>query len=126
LPAATRRTASWDLGLFVDHNVSRNRVDQTLARLNRKLGASELKLVLRTLSWRVESAPPVVAMVHKRGKVAGDALHGRYEAVVGVEAFFRREVRPHVPGALIDPDGTKIGFEISFTRHFDKPKGAAE
>jgi type I restriction enzyme M protein len=110
----------------VDHNVSRNQVDQTLARLNRKLSASELKLLLRTLSWRVESAPPVIAQVHKRGKVRADPLHGRHEAVAGVEAFFRREVLPYHPDAWIDPDGTKIGFEISFTRHFDKPKGAAE
>ena len=78
-----------------------------------------------------------------------DPLHGRYEQMVGgkrsiveyeadaelrdteqvpllepggVEAFFRREVLPHVPDAWIDPDGTKIGYEISFTRYFYQPK----
>jgi len=40
----------------------------------------------------------------------------------GVEAFFRREVLPHVPDAWIDPDATKIGYEISFTRYFYQPK----
>jgi type I restriction enzyme M protein len=40
----------------------------------------------------------------------------------GIEAFFRREVLPHVPDAWIDPDGTKIGYEISFTRYFYQPK----
>jgi type I restriction enzyme M protein len=29
---------------------------------------------------------------------------------------------PHVPDAWIDPDGTKIGYEISFTRYFYQPK----
>jgi type I restriction enzyme M protein len=39
----------------------------------------------------------------------------------GIEAFFRREVLPHVPDAWIDESATKIGYEISFTRHFYKP-----
>jgi type I restriction enzyme M protein len=40
----------------------------------------------------------------------------------GIEAFFRREVLPHVPDAWIDKDATKIGYEISFTRYFYKPQ----
>ncbi len=39
----------------------------------------------------------------------------------GVEAFFRREVLPYAPDAWIDKSKTKIGYEISFTRHFYKP-----
>ena len=39
----------------------------------------------------------------------------------GIEAFFQREVLPHVPDAWIDRSATKIGYEISFTRHFYKP-----
>jgi type I restriction enzyme M protein len=39
----------------------------------------------------------------------------------GIEAFFQREVLPHVPDAWIDRDKTQIGYEISFTRHFYKP-----
>lgn len=35
-----------------------------------------------------------------------------------VQAFFDREVRPHAPDAWIDPDKTKIGYEIPFTQHF--------
>ena len=33
-------------------------------------------------------------------------------------AYFAREVLPHVPDAWIDHDKTKIGYEIPFTRHF--------
>ena len=40
----------------------------------------------------------------------------------GVDAFFRREVLPHVPDAWIDDASTKIGYEISFTRYFYKPQ----
>ena len=95
------------------------------------------------------SPPPVIAKIHKRGKVDADPLHGKYELTIGgkpsvveyepdselrdteqvpllepggIEAFFRREVLPHVPDAWIDPEATKVGYEISFTRHFYKPK----
>lgn len=39
----------------------------------------------------------------------------------GIEAFFRREVTPYAADAWIDESKTKIGYEISFTRHFYKP-----
>jgi type I restriction enzyme M protein len=39
----------------------------------------------------------------------------------GIEAFFRREVLPYTPDAWVDDTKTKIGCEISFTRHFYKP-----
>ena len=35
-----------------------------------------------------------------------------------VDAYFDREVKPHVPDAWIDPDKTKVGYEIPFNRHF--------
>ncbi len=35
-----------------------------------------------------------------------------------IEAYFAREVLPHVPDAWINHDKTKIGYEIPFTRHF--------
>ncbi|NQW53029.1 MAG: SAM-dependent DNA methyltransferase [Rhodospirillales bacterium] len=35
-----------------------------------------------------------------------------------VEAYFKREVLPHAPNAWIDPDKTKVGYEIPFNRHF--------
>jgi type I restriction enzyme M protein len=40
----------------------------------------------------------------------------------GIEAFFRREVLSYVPDAWVDEEATKIGYEISFTRYFYKPK----
>ena len=35
-----------------------------------------------------------------------------------IDAYFAREVTPHVPDAWIDYSKTKIGYEIPFTRHF--------
>ena len=35
-----------------------------------------------------------------------------------VDDFFEREVRPHVPDAWMDRDKDRIGYEISFNRHF--------
>ena len=39
----------------------------------------------------------------------------------GIEAFIRREVLPYAPDAWVGETKTKIGYEISFTRHFYKP-----
>jgi type I restriction enzyme M protein len=39
----------------------------------------------------------------------------------GIEAFIRREVLPYAPDAWINESKTKIGYEVSFTRHFYKP-----
>lgn len=43
--------------------------------------------------------------------------------------YFRREVLPHAPDAWIDPDKTKVGYEIPFNRHFyvfKPPRSLAE
>jgi type I restriction enzyme M protein len=46
-----------------------------------------------------------------------------------VDAYFKREVLPHAPDAWIDPDKTKVGYEIPFNRHFyvfKPPRALAE
>jgi len=40
----------------------------------------------------------------------------------GIEAFINREVLPYTPDAWVKEGATKIGYEISFTRHFYKPQ----
>ena len=37
-----------------------------------------------------------------------------------IDAYFEREVCPHVPDAWMDRDKDKIGYEINFNRHFYK------
>lgn len=39
----------------------------------------------------------------------------------GIEAFIRREVLPYTRDAWVAEADTKIGYEISFTRHFYQP-----
>jgi type I restriction enzyme M protein len=135
--------------MFEDHNIFRASVATALDKLKIKLGAAELKIILRAVSWRVETAPPVIAKIHKPGKAKADPLRGFYEATVdgkkcameyetdsdlrdteqvpllepgGIEAFIRREVLPYTPDAWLDENATKIGYEVSFTRHFYKPQ----
>lgn len=135
--------------LYEDHNIFRVLADKVLDKMKVKLSASDRKLLLRTVSWRVETAAPVIAKIHKPGKTKADPFHGLYEATVdgkkcvmkfetdtdlrdteqvplleegGIEAFIRREVLPYTPDAWIDESATKIGYEISFTRHFYKPQ----
>ena len=40
----------------------------------------------------------------------------------GIEAFLQEEVLPYTPDAWYLPAQVKVGYEISFTRHFYKPK----
>lgn len=146
---ATQLRAALGEQLFEDHNTFREQVAAWLKHTGTKLPAADLKLILKTVSWRVDTAPPVRAKVHKPGKTQADPLHGLYAAQVdgkpavveyepdadlrdteqvplledgGVQAFIRREVLPYTPDAWVKPDATKIGFEVSFTRHFYKPQ----
>jgi type I restriction enzyme M protein len=46
-----------------------------------------------------------------------------------VGEYFKREVLPHAPDAWIDPEKTKVGYEIPFNRHFyvfKPPRALAE
>jgi predicted nuclease of restriction endonuclease-like (RecB) superfamily len=126
-------------------------VDAALKKLGIKLSAADLKLILNAVSWRVETAPPVIKKIHKPGKAKPDPLRGLFEAKVdgktcvveyepdselrdyeqiplledgGIEAFIRREVLPYTPDAWLVEADTKIGYEVSFTRHFYQPPPA--
>ena len=137
-------------GVFDDHNEFRARFEAVMKAHNKKQGAPEKKAIYKAVSWRDETAPPVIA---KRSKlkaadhfepgydgayletVGKDRFMVEYEADAdlrdteqvplkepgGIEAFFAREVLPHAPDAWIAMDATKIGYEISFARYFYKP-----
>ncbi|MCU0754822.1 MAG: N-6 DNA methylase [Xanthomonadales bacterium] len=127
IDVATRLRAAVGDGLFEDHNHFRERVDAALDKAGIRLAAADLKPILKAVSWRVETAPPVIARVHKPGKLNADPLHGLFEATVdgkpalveyepdtelrdteqvplledgGIEAFIRREVLPYTPRRL--------------------------
>ncbi len=114
---------------------------------NRVYKAVEIR-ELKESGKRSEAAPPVIRKIHKRGTRAAP-LHGLFRTTVnrrpavveyepdadlrdteqiplqeegGIEAFLRREVLPYAADAWYRPDSVKVGYEISFTRYFYKPK----
>ena len=134
--------------VFDDHNVFLEQVEAAIKRRNVKLSAADLKQIIAAVSWRDESAAPVIKKIHKPGKINPNPLYGLYETRIegkpcvleyepdselrdfeqiplleegGIEAFIRREVLPYTPDAWIVEADTKIGYEISFTRHFYQP-----
>ncbi|EHN8924488.1 SAM-dependent DNA methyltransferase [Enterobacter asburiae] len=136
--------------VFDDHNEFRTRFDAVLKANGKKLGAAEKKMIYKAVSWRDETAPPVIA---KRNKlkdseffeqgydgvylevVGKDRFIVEYEADSdlrdteqvplkekgGIDAFFEREVLPFAQDSWIAMDKTQIGYEISFARYFYKP-----
>ena len=96
---------------------------------------------------RSEAAPPVIRRIHK--SIEPDSLRGLFSATLkgkpgvveyepdtdlrdteqvpltedgGIEAFLRREVLHYASDAWYARDSVRVGYEISFTRHFYKPQ----
>jgi type I restriction enzyme M protein len=135
-------------GPHLNFNIFMEAVEDEAKTQGTGLTAKRLGLLKTALSERDEDAEPIVKKIHKAGKAQADPIQGLYASPVGhpgtvieyepdstlrdteqvplleeggIEAFFRREVLPHVPDAWIDESKTQIGHEISFTRHFYKP-----
>lgn len=110
-----------------DFNAVQQHFESALENANIKLRAPDLKALYAAFTFKEESAEPVVKKKTKTGvEYEPDAELRDTEQVPlleegGIEAFFQREVLPHVPDAWIDHAKTQIGYEISFTRHFYKP-----
>ena len=81
--------------------------------------------------WKVSVQQPLLdeqgnPALDKKGRIQPDKSKSDTEIIPfnyegGIEAFMDAEVRPYAPGAFIDPKGTKIGYELSFTKYFYKP-----
>jgi type I restriction enzyme M protein len=146
------RLAQQEIGeaVFDDHNEFRARFEAVIQACGEKPSTPEKKAIYKAVSWRDETAPPVIA---KRTKLkAGERFKPGYDGVYletvgkdrfkveyeadsdlrdteqvplkepgGIEAFFVREVLPHASGAWIAMDSSRIGYEISFARYFYKP-----
>ena len=113
----------------------------------KKPSAKELK-ELKASGVRSDSAPAVIKKIHPQDAVA-NPLNGLFEATIkgrpavveyepdtelrdteqipllhggGIDAFLEKEVLPYAPDAWYVPGSVKVGYEISFTRHFYKPQ----
>ena len=68
-----------------------------------------------------------VIVKNKRGKIKIDKTLRDKEQVPltyegGIETFVRNEILPYTPDAIVNTDDYVIGYELSFTKYFYKPK----
>ena len=85
-----------------------------------KVAATVRKAVLSALAERDETAD---VCRDGEGNPEPDADLRDYENVPlkeAIQAYFEREVKPHVADAWVDETKTRDGYEIPFTRHFYK------
>jgi type I restriction enzyme M protein len=86
--------------------------------LNVRLSVPELKAVVSALGERDETDE---ICRNREGEAEPDAELRDTENVPlkeSIQAYFEREVLPHVPDAWIDHSKTKMGYEIPLNRHF--------
>jgi type I restriction enzyme M protein len=103
-----------------------NALDQALASVDGKVPAVVKKAILSALSQRDETAD---TCLDDEGHPEADPELRDTENVPlteDVNAYFEREVKPHVPDAWLntdirdhkDSEVGKVGYEINFTRYF--------
>ncbi|WP_270807791.1 type I restriction-modification system subunit M [Aeromonas sp. QDB25] len=101
-----------------DRKVFLDRLKPVDRELNVRLSAPELKAVVSALSERDETAE---ICRNRDGEAEPDTELRDTENVPmkeSIQAYFEREVLPHVPDAWVDYSKTKIGYEIPLNRHF--------
>lgn len=107
-------------GLYVSRDTFTKDMEKALKQTQVKAGAPLKKAILSALSERDENAE---VCTDNKANPEPDRELRDYENVPlkeDIEAYFQREVIPHVPDAWIDYDKTKVGYEIPFNRHFYK------
>ena len=114
------RTALKDMDdtLYQNREQFQKALKQALAKHKLSLPAALNKAILEALSERDESAD---ICTDSKGRPEPDTELRDTENVPlkeDIEAYFQREVLPHVPDAWIDHSKTKIGYEIPLNRHF--------
>ena len=113
-------------GLFVDRSAFETELSAAFGKADVRLAAPIRKAILSALSERNEQAE---ICRDKHGRPEPDPELRDTENVPlreDVEAFFDREVKPHVPDAWVDTarldpqDGEVglVGYEINFNRYF--------
>jgi type I restriction enzyme M protein len=138
-------------GPFLDYNLFTEWVERAAKTSGAKLTAKRWNLIRSELTERDEAASPVIrkeqrlrAGDSRQLPLPGEEIverGGETYAVTwesdpelrdteqvplltegGIDGFMAREVLPYAPDVWVDPSKTQIGYEISFTRHFYKPK----
>ncbi|HCF57323.1 MAG TPA: DNA methyltransferase, partial [Myxococcales bacterium] len=97
-----------------------DQIEALLKKRGSRWKATEQKLFRSVFTQRDPKAEPVPT----GGRGSGyepDADLRDFENVPlkeDVEAYFEREVKPHVPDAWMDRSKDKVGYEVNFNRHF--------
>lgn len=103
-------------------------VEKLLKKAGSRWKAPEEKLFRAVFTLK----DPKGAAVKKGSGFEADADLRDFENVPlkdDIDAYFEREVKPHVPDAWMDRAKDKVGYEINFNRHFYKftpPRKLAE
>ena len=104
--------------LFRDRAAFREALGEAASAAGLRLSAPERKAIEGALS---ERDPEAEVCSDGKGRPEPDSELRDTETVPlkeDIEAYFEREVLPHVPDAWIEESKTKVGYEIPLNRHF--------
>jgi type I restriction enzyme M protein len=107
-----------------DWNEVRQRIGKTLARRKSHWKTQEWKLFRDVFTAKDQSAERVAAPADALAKglaYESDSDLRDFENIPlkeDIEAYFNREVLPHLPDAWMERGKDKVGYEINFNRHF--------
>ncbi|MEZ4954386.1 MAG: hypothetical protein R2825_12535 [Saprospiraceae bacterium] len=111
-------------GVNRDFNKLKKSLNDYVKKEEIKLTAKERKAFTEAITWKDEEAEPIIKKKTKEGiEYEPDSDLRDNENIPlkdDIQAYFKREVLPHVPDAWIDEEKTVKGYEISFTKIFYK------
>jgi type I restriction enzyme M protein len=105
-----------------DWNAVWDRIQDLLLERKSKWKKTEQKLFRDVFTRKDPEAEPVARGGRDEGYEPDTELRD-FENIPlkeDIDAYFDREVRPHVPDAWMDRNKDKVGYEINFNRHFYK------
>ena len=105
-----------------DWNATWDRIAGLLDERQSRWKKAEQKLFRHVFTEKDSEAEPVFKDDRKRGYEPDTALRDFENVPLSedVDAYYEREVRPHVPDGWMDRTKNKVGYEINFNRHFYK------
>ena len=105
-----------------DWNAVWSRIEDLLHERKSRWKSTEQKIFRSVFTQKDPEAEPIVKGRRDEGYEPDSDLRD-FENVPlkeDIDAYFEREVRPHVPDAWMDRSKDKVGYEINFGRHFYK------
>jgi type I restriction enzyme M protein len=107
---------------LLDWNATWERISKLLDKEGSKWRAVEQKLFRNVFTRKDPQAEPIrIGTKGKKITYESDPDLRDFENIPltdDIDAFFKREVLPHLPQAWMDRTKDKVGYEINFNRHF--------